>query len=608
MGSDNRAKSAKDQQSDYSRFALINGEHDYQKAVPDGFVSYSARKLKGAEVTYFNFRLAKEMGLIPENHPNQLNSELIEAITDTFAIQIINEYDLQNKKQFNSEELKPNRYMATRYLQLQHPNKKGYTSGDGRSIWNGQIKHKGKAWDISSCGTGATCLSPATAIHKKFFRTGDPEISYGCGYADPEEGLNAALMSEIFHQNGIPTERTLAILSFNKSRSINVRSAPCLLRPSHFFRFLKQDNHQGLKASIDFFIGRQIQNSHWPKISGENEKYQYLLNYMADSFARATAQFEHEYIFCWMDWDGDNILATQAGIIDYGSVRQFGLYHKEYRYDDVDRFSTNIPEQKRKAKYTVQTFAQLVDFLLTKKKKNISYFQNDKSLRHFELRYKYYKKEYLLKRMGFQPEDLEGILASNSKLTTKFLRSFSYFEEKQSKKGTYKVTDGITSDAVFCMRDLLRELPKHYVAKFSPLAAKTFLQIGASTYAKKSDLILSRQLEDRIEAFQQQYLKIITIAAKNNSKSKEKMLVEIMMRSSILNQYDRITGDGIINVTQLLLKKKKQLTHTEFLNAIQNFIEYQTLEPQRKTQQRARSPHPVALKLMTIVKEHREGI
>ena len=83
----------------------------------------------------------------------------------------------------------------------------------------------------------------------------------------------------------------------------------------------------------------------------------HLAERVAIDFARAAATFEHEYIFCWLDWDGDNCL-TNGGILDYGSVRQFGLFHREYRFDDGPRWSTSIVEQRNKARYIVQTFAQ----------------------------------------------------------------------------------------------------------------------------------------------------------------------------------------------------------------------------------------------------------
>ena len=177
-------KRQKSKSYDYANFHKLDGKHPLQKKVPESCVLYRARYRKGGKVSFFNFALAKEMGLIDEEHGNELNQKLEEEILQTFSLVIINEYDLEHSKRFPKEEIKENFYMATRYLQLQHPDNMGYNSGDGRSIWNGQIKNNGKIWDVSSCGTGATRLSPATSIHNKFFETGDPSISYGCGYAE----------------------------------------------------------------------------------------------------------------------------------------------------------------------------------------------------------------------------------------------------------------------------------------------------------------------------------------------------------------------------------------------------------------------------------------
>jgi hypothetical protein len=47
--------------------------------------------------------------------------------------------------------------------------------------------------------------------------------------------LATALMSEIFYRQGIPTERTLAVIGFRDETSIGVRTAPNLLRPAHIF-------------------------------------------------------------------------------------------------------------------------------------------------------------------------------------------------------------------------------------------------------------------------------------------------------------------------------------------------------------------------------------
>ena len=450
--------------SRYRKFSHIDGSHPLRDAVPDGYIDYRVRSRHGAQLFYFNFDLARDMGLLAKTHPNRLTAGLKKAVIDTFALQIINEYDLQRGTSFPAADIRPLPCMATRYLQLQHPGRRGTTSGDGRSIWNGCFRHRGTVWDVSSCGTGATALSPAVAKEKRFFKTGDKKVSYGCGRADLLDGFSAALMSEIFHRQQIPTERTLAILSYPDGTSINVRAARNLLRPAHFFMAIKQNNLTALRRITDYYIERQTANGDWPAIGERKKAYRYLLERVAYDFASAAARFESDYIFCWLDWDGDNIL-MDGGIIDYGSLRQFGLYHHEYRYDDVERMSTTITEQKNKARYIVQTFAQGMEFLLHGHKKNIRCYRNHWSLRLFDQTFNSSRQERLLYRIGFKPELVNALMAGRGagRLIKQFMQVFSYFEKAKSARGPYEVGDGIMWNAVYCMRDVLRELPLHYL-------------------------------------------------------------------------------------------------------------------------------------------------
>ena len=304
----------------YKKFDQIDGSHPLKSVIPEGYIDYPARIRKGGKVSYFNFSLAKEMGLIPKSHADELTMELKEKILSTFSIQIINEYDQMNNKKFPKDEIKAGTYMATRYLQLQHDDKKGRTSGDGRSIWNGQIKHNHKTWDISSCGTGATRLSPATSKYNKFFETGDPTISYGCGYAEFDEGLATAILSHIFNANQQSTEQTLAIIEFKNNISINVRVHENLLRPSHIFLYLKQDRLEELKSLLDYYIERQREKEDWSDCPSSQKKYDYLGDKIASTFGALSADLEDEYIFCWLDWDGIGFLGAGAIIQGRGSV------------------------------------------------------------------------------------------------------------------------------------------------------------------------------------------------------------------------------------------------------------------------------------------------
>src|SRR5579871_4763762 len=101
----------------YAGFRQLNGAHPWQEAVPTGFVLYRVREIKRANVTYFNFDLAREMGLIPEDHPNEMTPQLETEIRSAFAIQIINEYDQKHRPHMVKQAIPNRTHMATRYLQ-----------------------------------------------------------------------------------------------------------------------------------------------------------------------------------------------------------------------------------------------------------------------------------------------------------------------------------------------------------------------------------------------------------------------------------------------------------------------------------------------------------
>jgi len=599
------AKKNKTQSSPYKKFNSIDGSHPFKEAVPNGYVDYEARIRKGGSLAYFNYQLAREMGLIPKSHPDKMTKTLEKTVLETFGIVIINEYDKMNSKKFPKNEIKEGTYMATRYLQMQHEDKTGKTSGDGRSIWMGQVKNRGKAWDISSCGTGATCLSPATSKFNKFFETGDPSISYGCGYAELDEGIATALFSEIFYQNHVPTEQTLAVLEYEKNFSINVRVHECLLRPSHFFGYLKQGNLKALKQITNFYI-----ESQFPQLKNKSKKdqYAYVLEKICDDFSKVSALFEDEYIFCWLDWDGDNIL-MDGSIIDYGSVRQFGLFHSEYRYDDVERFSTSITEQKEKARYIVQTFIQLFDFLHAGEKKPIAEFKNHEVAKRFDEKFDYYKDYNILHKMGFNKESIKILIENHRKDVVSFRKDFSYFERAKSKKGIIKVNDGITWDAIFCMRDLLRELPQIYMSRMEKISSDEMIEILKSHYAKPEDLRPNQYRDDKANSFQDNYWKLVKSCAKKRNKAKNQILLEMTMRSSTINKAERVTGDAITLITDMTLKKRKKMGLDGIYRAFRKISQFQAFDPQMKSIPRKKFFEGDFMKdVYEVVKEYREGL
>ena len=565
----------------YEKFKEIDGTHPWRLVSPDGYIDYQARYRSQGRLLYLNFSLAKEMGLLPESHPQTISRELEAAVLETFSLTIINEHDLQHGKKYPPKSLKPNRYMATRYLQTQHRNRQGKTSGDGRSVWNGFLKTKTLTFDISSRGTGATLLSPGAAETGAVIKTGDESVGYASGLAELDEMLGSAVMSEIFYRQNIPTERCLAVIGYPDGTAIGVRSAPNLLRPAHIFRYLKQGRHQEVKASVDYFIEREVENGIW-KLSGDSSPYQQALHYLASSYGRMAAVLEEEYIFNWLAWDGDNMLASGA-ILDYGSIRQFAAKHDKYRFKDVDRYSASLIEQRRWARTLVQVFAQAMDFIESAKKQNLRHFKDSPCLKDFDRAFQQERDFRVLWRIGFEPEQIECLMQCRPKEIREFHRGLSYFEDLKISKGVERLPDGITHKPVFLIRNLFRMLPGYYLAQAvkdvsdetAYLPAEVFCQLMAASYAGRRDLKLTRSRKSQVKNFQRNYLMLVAAVGQPI----DEVLKTLQERSAIINHRHRITGDAMVFIIEEVLSLKGRIKVNELQEALEAFIDSQVLIP-----------------------------
>jgi uncharacterized protein HemX len=167
------------------------------------------------------------------------------------------------------------------------------------------------------------------------------------------------------------------------------------------------------------------------------------------------------------------------------------------------------------------------------------------------------------------------------------------------------------------MRDILRELPAHLFEKEAIMTPKEFMETIASSYANKRDRRLHKAKTRKIQEFQKRYMALVRQTAKTFKKPERKILLELGMRASIINQYDRITGNSILEVTDKVLRERKRLSFDGMQKVIQDFIHYQKMRPepdskkdmktlnssveQQRTQQ-------VMDKIMGLVRENRESL
>lgn len=573
----NAARKLTEKKWDYSAFDNIDGEHPWQTKVPEGCLLYPTRMLGRGQILWFNFQLAKEMGLIAVDHPHKLTPELDKKIIETFSLQIQNEWDQVNGVTVPPSLMKSKPYMATRYLQLQHADKQGRTSGDGRGVWNGTIRHRGMSWDVSSRGTGVTQLSPGAVEAQRPLKTGTEEFGYGCGQADLTELLGSAIFSEIFHRNGLSTERVLAIIDLGRGIGIGVRAAPNLFRPAHLFLWLKQGERDTLRRGFDFVIQRQCENNRWTWNPKSPDRHRRALTEIAISFAKFAARLERRYIFAWLDWDGDNVLAD-AGIIDYGSIRQFGLRHDQYRYDDVDRFSTCLNEQRGKARYTVQVFAQLVEFLESGKKLNLSHFAKHEALRLFDREFDIELRREFLVQIGLDSDAATRALTNRKREVESLYSAFLKLETTKTRAGTKKLPDGVNRPAVFNMRKVLRELPDLVIEDsrgWKMPAANQVLDLMQSSFAKRADLRLRGSLRSKIESFLKEYVGFINKVF--GDRPHPSTLRAWKQRARLQNFEGRITGNGSEYIVEEIIRARKRgLPLDELRQALELYIASQS--------------------------------
>ena len=84
----------------YSKFKKLDCSHPLKKSCPDSYILYKTRKREGGKLTFFNFDLAREMGLIEKSHQDRINKKLEKQVLDTFSFTIINEF-ISGRDRFN---------------------------------------------------------------------------------------------------------------------------------------------------------------------------------------------------------------------------------------------------------------------------------------------------------------------------------------------------------------------------------------------------------------------------------------------------------------------------------------------------------------------------
>ncbi len=223
----------------------------------------------------------------------------------------------------------------------------------------------------------------------------------------------------------------------------------------------------------------------------------------------------------------------------------------------------------------------------------------------------------LLNKMGFSDFHIEQFQCDKKSigLVDEFRRIFSTFERAKSCRGLYAVGDGISWDAVFCMRDILRELPPWFQSGSDWMSAEHFIEVMRSDYADDKDLKITPYRRRQTRAFQKHYWTIIEQVALQAGDSMSELLDEMVFRSAVINRYERVTGDALIYVAKQLIKLNRSVSKTLLHQIFEDFVEQQVLIPAAKEKRSSLSQRERALqnnrsyqRLLKVVETCREGI
>jgi uncharacterized protein YdiU (UPF0061 family) len=274
-------------------------EQSYLK-LPEAFYTRQAPEaVSGPKLVLFNRQLAQDLGIDPDSFGSEQEIAKI----------------------FSGNELPVE---AEPFSQAYAGHQFGHFTklGDGRAVVLGeQVDPQGRRWDIQFKGSGQTPYS----------RRGDGRAALG-------PMLREYLISEAMHALGIPTTRSLAVVTTGEPvyrenvlpGAVLTRVAASHIRVGTFEYAIAFQGVEGVRALADYAIVR-----HYPSLQKEAKPYVAFLREVITRQARLIAQWM-QVGFIHGVMNTDNMLIS-GETIDYGPCAFMDDYNPATVFSSIDR-------------------------------------------------------------------------------------------------------------------------------------------------------------------------------------------------------------------------------------------------------------------------------
>ena len=168
-----------------------------------------------------------------------------------------------------------------------------------------------------------------------------------------------------------------------------------------------------------------------------------------------------------------------------------------------------------------------------------------------------------LLKSGFDERAIRQLMKLNIETVKYYTKLLQELESIDGGGNLERVPDGVLRIPLTNLRKFLIEFPQLEIA--GNATKENLRLILASQYGIDSEVLKRESVEKTLLRFIKVYKQLLSNVARARGSKKSTLLADISRRSRVVNRLDRVTGDGICVVTDILMAARKKLNSNNLI-------------------------------------------